>query len=98
MLEDVYNNEAIPPTLRRIKTSPAERIAAANPPYSAEQATDGAVLLHGFDEILAAGRLKPAVAAQERADQPLVEPGRAKEGPGRQPPQEKSHRSVTLFS
>src|SRR5688572_7512715 len=60
--------------LRRIKSTLAKRIAAADPPQPFERAADRAVLLHGANIVMTAGRLKPALTAKKRAQKDLVQP------------------------
>ena len=49
-------------------------MASADAEYALRRASDGTILLHGLNEVVAARRLKPAVLSQQWADEQLVEP------------------------
>src|SRR5688572_3756663 len=51
-------------------------VAAANPLQSAPGAPNGPVLFHGLNEIGAACRLEATMAANERAERPLIRANR----------------------
>src|SRR5262245_39454912 len=52
-------------------------MAACNPTYTAPRPPHGPIFSHRLDEICTARRLKPAVAANQWAQRPLVDPDHA---------------------
>jgi len=59
-------------------------MAAADPKYPAKSPPNGSILPHRQDEVHAARRLEPAVAAQDGAQGPSVEVDHSDQQPGRQ--------------
>ena len=59
--------------LRKVHTARMKRIAPPNPLDAAPRAPDRAVLANGLNEIIAARRLKTALAAYQRAQRPLID-------------------------
>ena len=59
--------------LWRVITPLTKRVAATNAPDAFETAADCPVFLHGSNEVVAARRLKTALAADDGAECPLVD-------------------------
>jgi hypothetical protein len=81
---------------RRVVTTGMPRIAAADAPNAAQQAANRPIFSHGFHEIDAATRLKAAVPAQQRADEPTIELHGRDQKPAGQSPKRSAHPSDCL--
>jgi hypothetical protein len=64
-------------SLWQVNPARMKRMAPCNPLQPAPRPSDSPVLAHRPNEIVAAGRLKPALPPDQRAQCPLVDPSRA---------------------
>lgn len=72
--------------LRQIDPARVKGVASGNPLHPAPCPSNGPILPHSLNEIIAAGRLKPALTAYQRAERPLIDSCGTDEQCGRQMP------------